>query len=126
VSRGHGWFIQRTVVAFLGFGRQDVADGLQQPAIAEPLHPFQRRELHGLEGTPWWTRPEQVEGLSDSAGRLRLGERVGWRRWSASLVGFAGVLIMLEPSGDFSLASIFHRQKTVSMVPPETVPQGIN
>lgn len=36
-----------------------------------------------------------------------LGERVGWRRWAAILVGFAGVLIMLEPSGDFSLASIF-------------------
>lgn len=36
-----------------------------------------------------------------------LGERVGWRRWAAILVGFGGVLIMLEPSGDFSLASIF-------------------
>lgn len=26
-----------------------------------------------------------------------LGERVGWRRWSAVAVGFVGVLIMLEP-----------------------------
>jgi drug/metabolite transporter (DMT)-like permease len=26
-----------------------------------------------------------------------LGERVGWRRWSAILVGFAGVLIILQP-----------------------------
>jgi drug/metabolite transporter (DMT)-like permease len=26
-----------------------------------------------------------------------LGERVGWRRWSAIVVGFAGVLIMLQP-----------------------------
>lgn len=26
-----------------------------------------------------------------------LGEKVGWRRWSAILVGFAGVLIILEP-----------------------------
>jgi drug/metabolite transporter (DMT)-like permease len=29
---------------------------------------------------------------------LLLGERVGWRRWSAILVGFVGVLITLQPS----------------------------
>src|SRR5215467_12730724 len=29
---------------------------------------------------------------------LVLGERVGWRRWSAILIGFAGVLIALRPS----------------------------
>ena len=28
-----------------------------------------------------------------------LGERVGWRRWCAILVGFGGVLIMLRPTG---------------------------
>ena len=27
-----------------------------------------------------------------------LGERVGWRRWSAILVGFAGVIIMARPT----------------------------
>ena len=29
-----------------------------------------------------------------------LGESVGWRRWTATLVGFGGVLVMLQPSGD--------------------------
>jgi len=29
-----------------------------------------------------------------------LGERVGWRRWAACLVGFAGVLFMLQPGGE--------------------------
>ena len=29
---------------------------------------------------------------------LILGERVGWRRWTAILVGFAGVVIALQPS----------------------------
>jgi drug/metabolite transporter (DMT)-like permease len=29
-----------------------------------------------------------------------LGEKVGWRRWSAVFVGFAGILIMLRPTGD--------------------------
>src|SRR5439155_2208806 len=28
-----------------------------------------------------------------------LGEPVGWRRWTAVIVGFAGVLIMLDPWG---------------------------
>lgn len=36
-----------------------------------------------------------------------LGEHVGWRRWVAVIVGFVGVLIMIQPaSGEFSLASI--------------------
>jgi drug/metabolite transporter (DMT)-like permease len=29
-----------------------------------------------------------------------LGERVGWRRWASTAVGFLGVLIMLQPGGD--------------------------
>ncbi len=29
---------------------------------------------------------------------LVLGERIGWRRWTAILIGFAGVLIALHPS----------------------------
>lgn len=30
---------------------------------------------------------------------LFLGEPVGWRRWSAILIGFAGVMVILRPSG---------------------------
>lgn len=29
-----------------------------------------------------------------------LGERVGWRRWTSTLLGFTGVLFMLQPGGD--------------------------
>lgn len=29
-----------------------------------------------------------------------LGERVGWRRWTSTCVGFAGVLVMLQPGGE--------------------------
>ena len=35
-----------------------------------------------------------------------LREQVGWRRWSAILVGFAGVVIALDPSGTVGLASL--------------------
>lgn len=43
-----------------------------------------------------------------------LGEKVGWRRWTSTAVGFAGVLVMLQPAGDlwrfetpFLLAAVF-------------------
>lgn len=36
---------------------------------------------------------------------LVLGEFVGWRRWAAVLIGFCGVLVILQPTGDgFRLA----------------------
>lgn len=37
-----------------------------------------------------------------------LGEKVGWRRWLAILVGFCGVLIMLKPTSNaYSLSAAF-------------------
>lgn len=39
---------------------------------------------------------------------LFLGEKVGWRRWSAILVGFAGVLIVIRPGlSGFNPLSLF-------------------
>ena len=39
---------------------------------------------------------------------LFLGEQVGWRRWSAIAVGFAGVLLVIRPGTDgFNLLSLF-------------------
>ncbi len=37
---------------------------------------------------------------------LVFGERVGWQRWLAVAVGFAGVLVILRPGGDFSALSL--------------------
>lgn len=38
-----------------------------------------------------------------AAGAVFLGERVGWRRWAAILIGFAGVMVVLRPGfGDFN------------------------
>ncbi|AZO17003.1 DMT family transporter [Mesorhizobium sp. M2A.F.Ca.ET.043.05.1.1] len=48
--------------------------------------------------------PIYVAALS----HLLLGEKVGWRRWLAILVGFCGVLIILKPSSAaFSLSSSY-------------------
>lgn len=46
--------------------------------------------------TYWLAAPIYVAALSP----LMLGEHVGWRRWTAILIGFAGVVIALEPSAE--------------------------
>ncbi|MEM8988055.1 MAG: DMT family transporter [Pseudomonadota bacterium] len=37
---------------------------------------------------------------------LLLGESIGVRRWSAAIVGFLGVLIVLRPSGDMNIGAL--------------------
>ncbi len=50
-----------------------------------------------------FTAPLIVTALSPSF----LGEHVGWRRWTAVLIGFSGVLLILRPgAGLLSMASI--------------------
>src|ERR1700681_1372546 len=44
----------------LSLCRRDVADGFQQPAIVEPIDPFQRCELDGVERPP---RPAPMDDL---------------------------------------------------------------
>ena len=53
--------------------------------------------------TYWLAAPIYVAALSP----LMLGEKVGWRRWTAIVVGFVGVLIALSPSKDtFTLPAL--------------------
>lgn len=53
--------------------------------------------------TYWLAAPIYVAAASP----FLLGEKVGWRRWTAILIGFAGVVIALEPSKDtFSLPAL--------------------
>src|SRR3954470_23627149 len=68
-SRGSG-HLHLIVIARLGFGRRQVADGLEQPAVVEPVHPLKRGELHRLKGPP---RPASVDhlGLVEAVDRLR-------------------------------------------------------
>lgn len=44
--------------------------------------------------TYWLAAPIYVAALSP----FLLGEKVGWRRWTAILIGFCGVLVALQPS----------------------------
>lgn len=57
--------------------------------------------------TYWLAAPIYVAALAP----LLLGEKVGWRRWSAIGIGFVGVIIALEPSRNMlspaAIASLF-------------------
>ena len=71
--RGHGCVVLHGEVAFLGFGRRDEADGLQKPAIVEPVHPLEGCELDGLEVTP---RSASMDDLGFVEAIDRFGEGV--------------------------------------------------
>ena len=61
-------------VVCLGFGRRDVADGLQQAMVVEPGHPFQRGQLHRFLRFP---RPPAFDQLGLVQPVDRLGQGVG-------------------------------------------------
>lgn len=83
-----GWHIVRSVFAigamfgfFYGLARMPLVNAL----------------------TLGYTAPLIVTALS----AIFLGDEVGWRRWTAVLIGFAGVLVMLRPGrGELSFAAI--------------------
>jgi len=52
-SGGHGLTGDLGIVARLGFGGRDVADGLEEASVVEPVHPFQR-----LESDIWYPRAQ--------------------------------------------------------------------
>jgi hypothetical protein len=64
--------VERGVVAFLGFGRRDVASGLQEPASVEPVDPCQRRDLDSFEVPPG-TAPMDDLGLVEAIDRFGEG-----------------------------------------------------
>lgn len=74
---------------------------------------FARGLLHCAVSATWYWAWTQGMALVDSyaiaaAAPLlmtilavpMLGEKVGWRRWSSTMLGFLGVLVMLQPQGD--------------------------
>src|SRR5207253_9892198 len=61
-------------------------------AVPPHLHSFPTRRSSDL--TYYLASPIFVTALSG----VVLGEHVGWRRWTAILIGFCGVLIALRPS----------------------------
>lgn len=73
VLRGHRGSFKLRVIAVLGFGGRNVSDGLEKPAAAEPVDPFECCELDRLEAAPR-SAPMNDFGLVEADHRL--GERV--------------------------------------------------
>jgi hypothetical protein len=95
-SRRHGGFLDERIVARFRFVRRDIPDRLQQPSIVEPVDPFERGELDGLEAAP---RPASVNDLGRVETVDRFSERVvlgvadaADRRFNAGLRQAFGVL----------------------------------
>ncbi|HNP34517.1 MAG TPA: DMT family transporter [Woeseiaceae bacterium] len=88
ITRRWRWHVLRTILAtgamfgfFYGLARMPLVNAL----------------------TLGFTAPLMMTALSVPF----LGERVGWRRWCAVLVGFAGVLVVLRPgTGFLSVAAL--------------------
>lgn len=119
LSVGQVVFI-RSIGAFLILGPMIARQGVHSLLVTDrPWLQFLRAVLTAVETSLFYASvyflpladvfsfymagPIYVAALS----HVLLGERVGWRRWVAILVGFCGVIIMLEPSGEFSLATSF-------------------
>ena len=61
--------VRGSIILFFGFGRRDVADGLQQPAMVEPVDPFDRGVFDGFKAAPRSTPVDHL-GLVGAVDRL--------------------------------------------------------
>ncbi|CTQ50227.1 DMT family transporter [Jannaschia donghaensis] len=62
-----------------------------------------------------------------AAGAVFLGERVGWRRWTAISVGFAGVLLIVRPGGaDFDRWSLVALAAVVTITARELLTRRLS
>lgn len=71
VSLCHIDVINGSIILIVGFGRPDVADGLLQSAVVEPVDPFECGAFDSLKVAP---RPAPVDYLSLVEAVNRLGQ----------------------------------------------------
>ena len=71
-SCGHWGVVQHGVIALLGFGRRDVADRREEPAVVKPVHPFECGVLNSFKGSPR-SSPVDDLGLVKTVDRLGQG-----------------------------------------------------
>ena len=72
-SRCHIDVVRGSIILFFGFGGRDVADGLKQAAMVEPIDPLGRRVFDRLKAAP---RATPVDHLSLVESVDRLGQSV--------------------------------------------------
>jgi hypothetical protein len=96
ILRGHRHDLKLGIVGSFRLGGRNVADGLEQAPVVEPIDPFKRGEFDSLEGAP---RTAAVDHLSleqtDDSFRQGIVVRVpdtADRRFDARLGEALGVL----------------------------------
>ncbi len=82
-----------------------VKDALQPAVIARNIGEMVAAAAYvaALAAVPLGTVAAVLQALPlfmTMGAALVFGERVGWRRWTAILVGFAGVLLVIQPGAD--------------------------
>lgn len=67
--------VRGSIILIFGFGRRDVADGLQQSTMVEPVDPFERVVLDsvGVEAAPRFAPVDHLSrvGASDKTGAVQ-------------------------------------------------------
>ncbi len=72
-SHPHGGPSELLIISSFGLSRRDIADRSEQPSIVEPVNPFKRGHLNGLQVAP---RPTLLDDLCLVQSVDRLGQRV--------------------------------------------------
>lgn len=72
-SRHHSPLICLWIEARLGLGRRDVADGLEQTSVVEPVNPFQRGIFDRFQAPP---RTAPVDDLGFEKADHRLSQSI--------------------------------------------------
>jgi hypothetical protein len=71
-SRRLGDVLGLSIVAYFGPSGRNVADGLEQAPVVEPIYSFQGGELDGLQAGPWSTATDHF-GPVEAVDRLGQG-----------------------------------------------------
>lgn len=112
-------FFRNTIAAFLVIPFVMFSGGLGTLKTKRPIgHGL--RALAGVCGNACFFTAYQYIALADGMAVAMsvpifatlfavplLGERVGWHRWAAIMVGFGGVLVALDPTGTIGTGSYF-------------------
>lgn len=124
---------------FILLGRATGAPGLWSPAALHPA--VMLRNLGEIAGTAGFVTAITLAPLTVTTAVFQalplavtlgaavfLGERVGWRRWSAIGVGFAGVMVVIRPGAEsfdpgalwmiLAVAGLAARDLATRRVPP--------
>ena len=80
-SRRHGDALGLGIVACFSLGGRDIADGFEQTAVIEPVHPFQGGEFDGFQSAPWPAAPDHL-GLVEAVDGFGQSVVIGVKVWT--------------------------------------------